>query len=454
MQSAILFLFCAAVAVLADRAAADQPPQAKARPIPQKDGEVRGRGYVLPSKWERDKLHYESYKRHGYRVHHHVQAMTAPAQFDSRTLGWIPPIRNQANCGDCFGVSASDALTIAFIKGGFQKADSSFVISEQYGLDCKGYPGGCGGGDGPQVYAIMKAKGFPAEKYIDDGGKPASDYPSYSARPGACRLKAGAKLWKCDDWGYVTSDQSDRAPTVDEVKNGVMRYGSVTFAFDASALDSYSGKPITHLGRNIDHEITGFIGWDDAKACPDGSKGAFICRNQWGKDFGDAGYFLLAYTALPGVVEACFMTTAILPPPPPAPPNPPTPPPAPPGPAPGPSPTPKSAVTITLNPDGTYKITGGILVTREMTLGDILDAAKKLEPSSPVPCCQPPTQPPTQPEGKESPPAEKSQSKAYPYMPTADEWYNDFSVEQRIEWREQRREAETKKKFFQQARLP
>ncbi len=48
---------------------------------------------------------------------------------------------------------------------------------------------------------------------------------------------------------------------------------------------------VTRLGNNIDHEITGFIGWDDNKACPDGSKGAFICRNQWGSSFGDAGYF-------------------------------------------------------------------------------------------------------------------------------------------------------------------
>lgn len=326
----------------------------------------RGRGYIYPAKHIRDKLHYEAYLRHGYRMHHHVQAMTAPAKFDSREMGWIPPIRDQGNCGDCFGVEASDALTISFIKAGYQKADGSFAISEQHGLDCGGYPGGCNGGDGPQVYDIMKLKGFPAEKYLDAGGKSISDYPAYTARPGACRTKAGAKMWKCADWLYVTADQSDRAPTVSEVKAGIMQYGTVTFAFDAGALSGYNGQPITRFGNNIDHEITGFMGWDDNKACSDGSKGAFISRNQWGAGFGDNGYFWTAYTALPRIVEACCLTVTALPPPPAPPPNPPTPPPAPPGPVP-PSPTPGKDVKVVLKSDGTWTVEGGTIVTQQQT---------------------------------------------------------------------------------------
>lgn len=315
---------------------------------------VRGRGYNHPSDEKRAKMHADAFHRHGHRQHYIVRAMTAPATFDSRTMGWISPIRDQGNCGDCFGVEASDALTIAFIKAGYQKADGSFVISEQAGLDCGYYHGGCNGGDGPQVYSVMKSTGFPAEKYVDDAGKTINDYPAYTGSPKSCRTAPGAKRWKCADFGYVTSDQSDRAPTVNEVKAGIMAYGTVTFAFDASALNSYNGAPITRLGRNIDHEITGFIGWDDSKACPDGSKGAFICRNQWGKGFGDGGYFWLAYSAVPGVVEACFITATPLPPPPP----PPSPVPVPPGPAP-PSPTPIGSVKLTIAgtlPPGTYEV--------------------------------------------------------------------------------------------------
>lgn len=332
----------------------DDPP---AKPEPAK----HGKGFNLPSKEQLDKLHAEAFKRHGHRVGVRLASIKVfPATWDSIALGWIPPIRNQGPCGDCFGVEASDAATIAFIKGGYQKPDGSFVISEQYGLDCGAYEGGCDGGDGPQVYDVMKSKGFPAEKYLDTSGKNASDYPGYTANPGRCQLKAGAKLWQISDWGYVTSDQSQRAPTVSEVKAGIMSYGTVTFAFDAGALDSYSSGIIKRLGNNIDHEITGFVGWDD-------SKNAFKCRNQWGASFGENGYFWLDYGALPAIVEACFLTATALPPPPPGP----TPPgPTPPGP--GPVPTIPTIVsgTILMSDGSTQKL---VAISPGMTLQQIFD---------------------------------------------------------------------------------
>ena len=352
-----------ALAVTGDRPALSAPQQ---KPQPQAKA-PHGRGYNRPPPEVRAKLHAEAFRRHGHRMRQHVMAMTAPATWDSRTLGWIPPIRDQGQCGDCYGVSSSDALSVAFIKAGYQKADGSFVISEQYGLDCGTYDGGCNGGFGQQVYGEMKSKGFPAEKYLDSGGKSVSDYGPYTANPGQCQLKAGAKMWQCADWGYVTSDQSERAPTVAEVKAGVMNYATVTFCFDASALDSYNGQPITRLGSSIDHEITGFCGWDDNKACPDGSKGAFLCRNQWGSQFGDGGYFWLAYTALPAVVDACFLTATALPPPVPPPPGPN--PPTPSGPV-------KSAV-ITLADGTTQTLIAGTAITKDTTVGQILEMMGK-----------------------------------------------------------------------------
>jgi hypothetical protein len=302
----------------------------------------RGKGYVHPSKEVLAARHAEAFNRHGHRMLQHVRAMTAPATWDSRTLGWIPPIRDQGNCGSCYGVSASDALTVAFIKAGYQKADGSFVISEQAGMDCGYYQGGCNGGDGPQVYNVMRSTGFPAEKYVDAGGVSITDYPGYTASRQSCRTKPGAKIWKVSDWGYVTSDQSDRAPTVDEVKAGIINYGTVTFAFDAGALSGYNGNPIQRLGNNIDHEITGFMGWDDGKK-------AFLCRNQWGRSFGDGGYFWLGYSALPNVVEACFLHVTSVPVPPgPTPPDPPTPP------SPDGAPVITSAKTVTAPLNGAF----------------------------------------------------------------------------------------------------
>lgn len=37
------------------------------------------------------------------------------------------------------------------------------------------------------------------------------------------------------------------------------------------------------------------VGYDDNKVMPDGSKGAFLVRNSWGTNWGQAGYFWMAY---------------------------------------------------------------------------------------------------------------------------------------------------------------
>ncbi len=398
-----------------------------------------GRGYVPPTPERKRQLHAIAFQAHGYRHYYQAKNMSAPLTWDSRAMGWIPPIRNQKNCGDCFGVEASDALTIGYIKVGWQKADGSFVISEQYGLDySNAYQGGCNGGDGPQVYEYMRTTGFPAEKYLDTSGNTINDYPPYTASPGPRRLKPGAKMWGKSDltWGYVTSDQSDRAPTVDEVKNGIMRYGTVTFAFDAGGLDNMVGNVVRSLGVNIDHEITGFIGWDDNKPCPDGSKGAFISRNQWGASFGDGGYFWLPYTQLRRVVEAAFLTLAILPPPPPPPdPIPPTPPdpPIPPG------PTPVIGTTIIINKAlaaGEYRVVPkNTEVFPEGTAKAITEQAAKLKAMVDAMNKQLAPDPP--PEMKET----KEPEKAKTPKEAKAEWWNDQVENVRLpeNWTEQQR---------------
>src|SRR5689334_15365073 len=57
-----------------------------------KDGKKvvkRGRGYKAPAAEVKAARHKEAFKRHGYRMHRHVSAMTAPSTFDSTTLGWV-----------------------------------------------------------------------------------------------------------------------------------------------------------------------------------------------------------------------------------------------------------------------------------------------------------------------------------------------------------------------------
>ena len=45
-------------------------------------------------------------------------------------------------------------------------------------------------------------------------------------------------------------------------------------------------------------------GWDDTRACPDGTGGALICQNSWGTNWGANGYFAMPYSYLGSPLEA------------------------------------------------------------------------------------------------------------------------------------------------------
>lgn len=328
------------------------------------------------------KMHADAFARHGHRQGLMVKASTPPAKFDCVDMGWVPVVRDQADCGSCYLVSTADQVTCVFIKAGYGKADDSFKISDQFGMDCHDF-GGCNGGNGTEVIGWMLKNGFPAERYIDVAGVTHNDYPAYQARSGTCRTKAGAKLWKPKDWGFAAGDQSNRPATVAEIKAAMMAYGVLNISFDADGTYSNAGKtPIKITGRSINHETT-MVGWDDAKK-------AWKTRGNWSKDFADGGYVWMTYDSY--IVDV-FWVSAVALPPPPTPPDPtPVPPtPIPPGPGPGPSPpTPGASNIIVLEPPGAdgkgnyyFAAPGSIVLTPE-SQKSILEIFK-LSPRSGIP---------------------------------------------------------------------
>jgi len=337
------------LAAVASIPAAD-PPDAPPAPV------HHPRGYKPLLAEQAKALHDAAFKRHGYLMAWLAKRATPPAVFDAVTQGWVQPIVDQGQCGDCYGVSASDAVTGSFIKAGWGKNDGSFKLSDQYGLDCGMYEGGCNGGDEAQVIDAYKSKGGPAEHYVDASGKAVSDYGPYTANPGSCKLKAGAKLWQVQDWGYVAGDQGQGPASLAAYKAALMQYGQLSIALDASSFDNYNSGVITNLGNSIDHAIT-CVGWDDTKQ-------ALHCRNNWGTSWGEQGYCWISYKAVPQIVEPIWiLAPAVTPPPVPPPPGP-TPPPTPSGnlytmttdPTTGvisftPTTTPTPAGSVTLTPD-------------------------------------------------------------------------------------------------------
>lgn len=336
--------------------------EAKTKPVKYPRGRVASPPEVVAAR------HAAAFKRHGHRMKSLPDA--TPDTFDCQaTFGCVLPVNDQGQCGDCYGVSACDGMSMAFAKAGYFKVDGSQRLTFQWGLDCKSSFGGCNGGDEAEVIDFGKTTGFPI----------ASDYGPYLAAPGRCKSIAGMKVWKIGDWGYCTPGQHSGVASTQDMKNAMVRYGPLSVAFDAGGCDNYQvGQVMTAKGSNVDHAVL-CVGWKT-----EGGKTIWKGMNQWGTSWGDKGYFWIQEGAYSWGTEAIWMSVAALPPPP----GPTPPPPIPPAPIPpGPSLATINGMTINYS-DGTSSVLKVVpndseVIHGGMSLNEVMDAIDRIRKKSP-----------------------------------------------------------------------
>lgn len=360
------------------KAKADDP-KAPPKEMPKK----HPTGYKAPTPEVLKARHDAAFERHGHRVKN-LPRVTAAA-FDCATApGYVVlGTDDQGQCGDCFGVSAFDVCSFCLARAGLVPATEAGRLSSQYGLDNQNaFQGGCNGGDEAQVIDFVKTNGAPLTK----------DYGPYSANPGTLKPLTGMQVFKIGDCGYCTPSQQQGIAAVADIKACMVQYGPISWAGDAGQFNNYVGGTIVGNGTNVDH-ATIVEGWDDNHDNGDGTKGAWIGRNQWGQAAagtvtftsgpwgitinGVSGRFWVKYGSDSWGTEAIWVTAGTPPPPPPPPPPGP---PIPPVPAAG-------TYVLTVNPDGSILLTpvaaGGIYVTKDMTLKQVLDAFNAAQQKSP-----------------------------------------------------------------------
>ncbi|MGO9920765.1 MAG: C1 family peptidase [Isosphaeraceae bacterium] len=272
------------------------------------------RGRVEPTNL--DHLRRLSHARHARRLLA-LQALPLPPAWDSRTMGWVGPVKDQGDCGSCWDFSGTGIVEIAYNQAGVGGGQNTFVLSEEYTLDC-GRNGGCGGDDNTTVLDWAKTTGLPLT----------SDYGPYdggSGLFGKCLYKSSA-LYKIQDWGFADSSGGEGVTPIADIKAAIVAYGSVGCAIAADNAFANNAPGKVFLGsdsRNLDHDVI-LVGWDDSK----GPAGVWILRNSWGS-WCDAGYCWISYGANLVGTESVFAVVS-----PPAPPPVPPPTPLPPGPTP------------------------------------------------------------------------------------------------------------------------
>ncbi len=205
--------------------------------------------------------------------------------WDSVALGWVPPIKDQGQCGSCWCFSGTGVVEIAYWMVGL----NTVVLSEEYTLSC-GKNGGCDGDDNTTVLEWAKATGLPLT----------SDYGAYAAQAGTCNFKPGMTLYKADDWGFVDGAQGNGVTPAQQIKDAIKAYGcagSGVAAGGDSFWDSGTGIGVG-TSDQIDHDVI-IVGWDDSKGSTSvavnitGGKAVLTCwkmRNSWNTSWGNAGY--------------------------------------------------------------------------------------------------------------------------------------------------------------------
>lgn len=211
-----------------------------------------------------------------------LTSVGAPAAYDLRDVGgknFVTPIRDQKNCGSCvaFGTVATVESRLRV-----QRNDANLAadLSEAHLFFCHGRDDGasCSTGWWPQkAFDAFKSKGVADEAcYPYDNGLAKQDCSGL-----------------CSNWAervVKIAGYTDLTGQPAKIKEWVSTRGPVSSCFIVyQDFFSYKSGIYKHVtgGQAGGHCVT-IVGYND-------NPGYWICKNSWGTDWGEQGFFRIAY---------------------------------------------------------------------------------------------------------------------------------------------------------------
>ena len=210
-----------------------------------------------------------------------------PASFDWRNVNgnsYVTPVKRQ-RCGDCWAFAAIGALEARQAIDGTSNED----LSEQLLVSSCCNTGSCSGG-----YIVSTSQ------FIRDSGSPDEACYPYLGRDSSCNQA-------CSSWREAARQVSSYtrvSQTATALKSALYTHGPINVGMMVySDFSSYSSGIYEHAyGQQEGGHAVLIVGYDDDQQC-------FIVKNSWGTDWGENGFFRIAYSQVDGVVdfgaEAC-----------------------------------------------------------------------------------------------------------------------------------------------------
>jgi C1A family cysteine protease/PKD repeat protein len=212
---------------------------------------------------------------------------------------WTSPVKNQGNCGSCWDFAAIGLIeSLINIEENHPGLDPD--LSEQYVLSCLSGAGSCNGGLSQKALELIIST---KEKGNFYNGVPLESCMPYQADDTfPCENK-------CHDWidylvpltDYGSWDSYGFEEDRERIKTMIMEKGPVISDIYASE-DFRSWGRRNHKKTDIypyekpiiwSNHVVIIVGWKDDLQLTNG--GYWICKNSWGKSWGNNGFFNIEY---------------------------------------------------------------------------------------------------------------------------------------------------------------
>lgn len=216
------------------------------------------------------------------------------AEYNGKTGNWLTPVHNQGDCGSCWAYAATATLE-AMVNIQKGNPDIDLDLSEQQLVSC--CTRGCNGCNGGSTYLawdyLMDNEGAVLESMFPYRGVDANG--CYSWKSEKCDRDPITCDMKEDNWDDFTVPVGEKGyysnvdfPLVQYV---LANHGPVaTYMLIYSDFRYYNGGVYTH-SQNADivggHAVT-IVGYDAEQEY-------LICKNSWGRLWGEDGYFRIPH---------------------------------------------------------------------------------------------------------------------------------------------------------------
>lgn len=210
---------------------------------------------------------------------HPDELQNIPQYFDWQEKDIMTPVKHQMSLGSC-GVFAGVVVFEALIK---KETGKTVDLSEQQIIN--GSPDWVPSGiSSVNALKFMVENGLVLEKRLPYQDKKTSKMPD------------GSPDYVLSEYQSVVTDKLPLPEKKQTIKQAVLEYGPVaTNMIFFEDLDRYTNGVYIHDG--ISEEQGGhwvvIVGWKDDQQVKNG--GYWICRNSWGENWEENGYFNIAY---------------------------------------------------------------------------------------------------------------------------------------------------------------